>query len=261
MVYTCYEMIRDCRAGKPEGWTWFLAHYVPVIRRFLAHYFPERAAGEAPLESVLADLCKPESALFQSLDPAPEPAFVAALRQHLLRAVEAASPSPPPEVAIELETLAAALEPLALTEKLAVWFETMRYSDEDAGRMLRMSPQTVASVRERAAELIRPRVDAWRHTVLSDNGPVLGAAAAALAAKDCPPPKVFLDRIGGRATWSGREEMERHVTTCWFCLDRYCRLLEVVDALRAAQPLGESEIQAYRRLIGMQAPKRPFWKR
>ncbi len=40
MIYTCYEMIGDCRAGLPQGWSHFLAQYVPPIRGFLAHYFP-----------------------------------------------------------------------------------------------------------------------------------------------------------------------------------------------------------------------------
>ena len=42
MVYTSYEMIRDCRANKPEGWSHFVIHYVPFIRRVIAHYFPEK---------------------------------------------------------------------------------------------------------------------------------------------------------------------------------------------------------------------------
>ena len=38
MIYTCYEMIRDCRAGRAEGWRYFISTYVPVIRKSLAHY-------------------------------------------------------------------------------------------------------------------------------------------------------------------------------------------------------------------------------
>jgi hypothetical protein len=120
----------------------------------------------------------------------------------------------------------------------AVWFETMRYGDADTGRMLRMSPETAEKIRARGAELIRGGVDAWRSTLLADNGPLLGQAANALSTKDCLPAKAFFDVIDGRATWRGREEMERHVKGCWHCLDHYCRLLEVVDVLRAfSKPL------------------------
>jgi len=261
MIYTCYEMIRDCRAGRPQGWSYFLTQYVPVISGFLAHYFPDRAADQALIERVLIALHQPACSLFQSLDPAPERAFVAELRQHVLRTVEADRASAPPEVSIDIEALGGALEPLTLTEKLTVWFETMRYGDQDTGRMLRMSPQTAEKIRARAAELIRCSVDAWRSTLLADNGSLLGQAAIALSTKDCLPAKAFFDVIDGRTTWRGREEMERHVKGCWHCLDRYCRLLEVVDVLRASKPLPESEAEGYKRLLGIETAKRPFWKR
>ena len=261
MIYTCYEMIRDCRAGRPEGWTYFLTQYVPVIRRFLAHYFPERAGGPAVIERVWVFLRQPESGLFELLDPAPERIFVAELRQRVLGAVEAYRAAAAPRVSIDLETLGAAVEPLTLTEKLVVWFETMGYSDADTGRMLRMSPETAARIRARAAELIRGAVDSWNSSMLADNGRPLGRAAASLSTKDCPPAKAFFDVIDGRATWRGREEMERHVKSCWYCLDHFCRLLEVVDVLRAAKPLEEAEAEDYQRLLGIQPPKRPFWKR
>ncbi len=215
MIYTCYEMILDCRAGRPEGWSYFLTQYVPVIRGFLVHYFPEREGDRTLIERVLVTLRQPESGLFESLDPAPERAFVAELRQRVVAAVEADRASTAPEVSIDIETLGAALEPLTLTEKLVIWFETMRYGGRDTGRMLRMSPETAEKILARAAELIRGGMDSWRSTVLPDNGPLLGQAASALSTKDCLPAKTFFDVIDGRATWRGREEMERHVKGCW----------------------------------------------
>jgi len=261
VTYTSYEMIRDCRAGKAESWSYFLETYVPIMRGFLAHYFPERAHDAKLVERVLTKLSQPESNLFQSLEPAPERTFVAELRLRVLAAAEADRASAAPDVSIDVETLGKALEPLTLTEKLAAWFETMRYGDVDSGRMLRMSPETAHKIRGRAAELVRGAVDAWRATLLEDNGPLLSQAAAALSTKDCLSAKAFFDVIDGRATWSGREEMERHVKSCWYCLDHYCRLLEVVDVLRAAKPLDKSETEEYMRRLGIQAPKKSFWKR
>lgn len=261
MIYTCYEMIRDCRAGRSEGWSYFLTQYVPVIRGFLAHYFPDRGSDRKLIERVLMKLREPGSSLFQSLDPAPERAFVAKLRQHVLRAVEADAASAEPEVSIEIESLGTALEPLTMTERLVVWFETMRYGEVDAGRMLRMSAETAGKIQARGAELVRGSVDAWRSTLLADNGPLLGRAATALSTKDCLPPKAFFDVIDGRTTWRGREEMERHVKDCWHCLDHYCRLLEVVDVLRGSKPLPEGEVEGYRRLLGIEAAKRSFWRK
>lgn len=261
MVYTCYEMIRDCRADKAEGWSHFLTQYVPVVRALLAHYLPDRAGDSELLARILTALRQPQSSLFASLDPAPERAFVAELRQRVLAAAEADRAGTAPEIFIDLQTLGTALEPLTLTERLVVWFETMNYGDADAARMLRMSTETAVKIRARAAELLRSNVDAWNRGVLAANGPELGRAAASLSTKDCLPPKAFLDIIDGRTNWRGREEMERHVRTCWHCLDHFCRLLETVDLTRVSRPLEETELKNYQALLGLQPPKRSFWKK
>jgi hypothetical protein len=257
MIYTCYEMVRDCREGRPEGWTHFISHYVPVIRKALAHYAPERAGDPALLDHILAAVRKPESFLFHSTAPPEERWFVAHLRQLLVAELAA----PAAEIPIDLETLTAALGPLTMTEKQAAWFETMRYSPAQAGPMLRVSPGTVEKVRDRAAELIRGKVDSWRRTLLAENGPALGREAAAGETKDCLPTKAFLDVVDGRTTWRDREIMDRHLQTCWHCVDHFCRMLEVVHLLRDSQPLSEGESEPLRALLGVAAPKRAGWKR
>ena len=61
-------MARDCQAGRPEGWSYFIAHYVPAIRKLAAHY----AADDGTLpDRVLMAARKPESDLFQSAEPRP----------------------------------------------------------------------------------------------------------------------------------------------------------------------------------------------
>jgi hypothetical protein len=258
MIYTCYEMVRDCRAPLPEGWMHFISHYVPVIRQALAHYAPERAGDAALLDHILLTAHQPESFIFQSTEPPEERWFVAQLRQ--LMVAELAPPAA--EIPIDLEILTAALEPLTMTEKQAAWLETMRYSPAQAGPMLRVSPETVEKVRHRAAELIRGKVDSWRRTLLAENGPALGREAAAVAAtQDCLAAKAFLDVIDGRTTWRGREIMDRHLRTCWHCVDHFCRMLEVVHLLRGSQPLSEAESEPFRALLGVAAPKRTGWKR
>ena len=254
MVYTCYEMIRDCRADRPEGWSYFLAHYVPVIRRLIAHYAPERTGDTALVERVMAALRRPESGLFDSLEPAPERWFIAGLRQKVLEEIAAAVDAP-----IELAAVAEALAPLTLTEKLAAWLESMRYKPEEAAAMLRISSATVEKIRDRAAELIRSKSDSWRRTMLAENGIALGRAAAAGETKDCLPAKAFLDILDGRTTWSGREQMERHVNDCWHCVDHYCRMLEVVEVMRGVKPLDAAEAAEIRKALGLPEEKKGGW--
>ena len=257
MIYTCYEMVRDCRADLSEGWKHFIVHYVPVIRLALAHYAPERAQDAVLLNQILLSVRRPESFLFHSAEPPEERWFVAQLR-HLVVAELAA---PPAGIPLDLETLTAALGPLTMTERQAVWFETMGYSPTHTGPMLRVSPDAVDKVRHRAAELIRGKVDSWRRTLLAENGPALGREAAAAVGQDCLPTKAFLDVVDGRTTWRDRETMDRHLLGCWHCVDHFCRMLEVVHLLRGSQPLSESESQPFRTLLGVAAPKRTGWKR
>jgi hypothetical protein len=254
MIYTCYEMIADCRAGHAQGWRFFVSSYVPVIRKLMAHYQPRAPSA---LEPILAELHRPESALLQSLDPAPERWFVAQLRQKVLAQLAPVSPAS----IIDLETISAALEPLTLVEKQVAWLETMRYSPAETGVLLRMAPATAEKIRGKAAELIRGKADSWSRDILAENGRALGAAAAAAAGAECLPPKTFLDLLDGRTTWQGRGELERHVTRCWHCIDHYCRLVEVVELLRGNKPLSDAEAAPYWELLGVSAARPPAWKR
>lgn len=235
----------------------FISHYVPVIRKALAHYVPERAGDGALLDHILVTIRRPESFIFQTSEQPEERWFVAQVRQ--LMVAELAAPAA--EIPIDLETLTAALEPLTMTEKQAAWFETMRYSAAEAGPMLRVSPETVERVRDRAAELIRGKVDSWRRTLLAENGGALGREAAAGAGADCLPTKAFLDVVDGRTAWRDREMMDRHLRTCWHCVDHFCRMLEVVQLLRGSEALSEAESQPFRALLGVAAPKGAGWKR
>src|SRR5215468_942801 len=120
MIYTCYEMVRDCRANRPEGWRYFISSYVPVVRKLVDHY----GGVSDSLDRVLHAVRKPQSSLFDSLEPAPERWFVAELRQKVL----AELPVKTSDMPLDLEEVADALAPLTLTEKQAAWTESMSYS-------------------------------------------------------------------------------------------------------------------------------------
>jgi hypothetical protein len=261
MIYTCYEMVNDCLAGKPEGWSYFAAHYILVIRRLLTHYFPARMNDGELLGRVLTTLRRPESGLFQTVKAGPERIFLTELRQKVMAALELEFKGAAVPAAIDAETLLGALSPLTVIEKQAVWFETMRYDAADAARMLRMDPKTVDQVRQKGAALVRGKVDQWSINLLPENGPLLGHAAAESSGKDCLPPKQFLDMIDGRTTWASRESIDRHVGGCLHCLDHFCRLIEVVDLLRDLQPLADAEAAPYRALLGVPEPKPSGWRR
>jgi hypothetical protein len=254
MIYTCYEMVRDCREDRPEGWRYLAANYVPVIRKLLRHYASD---DDALVARVLTAIRKPESSMFQSAEPAPERWFVAELRQKVLGEL----PDRAPEIEVDPETAAEAFAPLTVVEKQAVWTEGMRYSPEQTGAMLRMAPATVSNMRERGAEMLRGRLDSWRRSVLEENGLRLGRAAAAARGSDCLSARAFLDVLDGRTTWGGREDLERHVTGCLHCIDHFCRMAEVIELLRGMRPLTEEDASRYARVLGVEPEKKKGWRR
>jgi len=148
-----------------------------------------------------------------------------------------------------------------VTEKQAAWLETMDYSPAETGPMLRVSSETVEKVRHRASELIRGTVNAWRRTLLVDNGLALGREATAATGADCLPTKTFLDMVDGRTTWRGRDVVDQHLRGCWHCVDHFCRILEAIHLLRGSQPLSQAESAPFRALLGVAEPQRAGWKR
>jgi hypothetical protein len=257
MIYTCFEMIRDCRENRPEGWSYFIANYVPVVQKLIGHYRP--GFGNT-LDQVLVSICSPESNLFAGMDPVAERPFVAELRQQLLDVLDRMVPQKEPDIAIDLETLTGAVGDLTLLEKQAVWFETMHYPPGDTGTFLRTASSTIEKIRDKAAAGIRAKADGWRVMVLAENGRQLGREAAK-GTPQCLPQKAFLDVLDGRATWRGRDELERHVSGCWHCVDHFCRMMEVLKLLRQVQPLSEAESESFRRRLGLPLEKHPAWKR
>jgi hypothetical protein len=252
MIYTSYDMVQDCRADKPEGWTYFVSNYVPLMRKLLAHY-----DGSGELNRILVAVSQAGSSLFQSMEPVPERWFIAELRQKVVAELPVGAPG----ISVDLETVAAAFEPLTLSEKQVAWIETMNYDAAATGAMMRMAPKTVEKIRDRASELLRGKVDSWRRGLLVDNGRVLGREATAAAGKECLPVKIFLDILDGRTTWQGRESMEQHVLRCWHCIDHYSRMVEVLELIRGVQPLTEQEAAPYLQLLGIRAAKQSLWKR
>jgi hypothetical protein len=246
-------MIRDCRAGTREGWIYFVSQYVPVLRKLLLHY----TGSDEELDRILRSLRRPGANLFQSLEPSPERPFLAELRQHALRTIQ----PPAPDIPLDLETVAAALAGLTVVEKQAAWLETLRYDAQQTGTLLRISPETVKKIREKAGELIRGRAAGWRTTILLENGMALGREADAARGEDCLPAKIFLDMLDGRTNWGGREALESHVSECWHCIDHFCRLVEVLDLVRGVKPLTEQESARYFDAVGVEAADRPVWRR
>ncbi|HUQ92148.1 MAG TPA: hypothetical protein VM120_10750 [Bryobacteraceae bacterium] len=260
-IYTCLDMIHDCRANKTEGWSYLITSYVPAIRNLLAHYYAGRANDLQLIDRVLKALRNPDSALYVAPGPATERDFVAMLRQEVVRVVEKDKASVPPEVPLDLEILTTALEPFTVTEKQFVWLEGMAYSTEATAKLMNLEPGTIQKVRDRAEDALRSHLDHWKRGSVADNGLLLGRLATAAETKDCLPGKAYLDAIDGRITWSRKKDYDYHLSKCWFCIDHFCRMREADFSLQKAKPMTAEESKPFRILLGLGEEKPSIWRR
>ncbi|HXG33772.1 MAG TPA: hypothetical protein VNJ11_10420 [Bryobacteraceae bacterium] len=247
-LYTCFDMIRDCAAGRPEGWRFFVAEYAPVIRALVEHYFPQAAAEWA---ARAPEILRPfDFAFFRACPPCSERDFILKLRQHLLASVEA-DENPAPAA---WDSFAASLAGLTFTEKQVVWLEVMGYGTPDSAAMMRMHPEGVERIRRKAAQLLR---EAGCIAVF----PALRRAVAHLPAEGCCAPKDFFDWLDGRITWYRREDIERHASSCWSCVDLFCRVREALRLAQRRSPLPQREVNALLEALRLDTPRKPFWLR
>ena len=241
-IYTSYEMISDCQAGKAEGWLFLVRQFVPPLKWMLERH----GLGEPELRAVLQELKGGGIARFE---PMVHREFIAGLRP------EPVSPGEPP---FALETLTEAMTDVPGLERQNLWFETMGYDTTLTAKLLRQAPETARATRDRLLELLRTKLDSWTRTMLRDHGKALGAAAR--AAKPAEPIRFrhYLDIIDGRMTWQNRVAVDRALLEHWYEIDQFCRVREADAAITETKPFADDDpsAQPYFDLLGVRPSKK-----
>ncbi len=233
-------MVRDCRAGEPEGWLHFIAEYMPFCRAVVQHYVPERGNDPEVLQTLLAIVSRPGCPVFDVSGTTPEREFLLRLRNLVLeqlRPSEAERPAPDPATLGEVSPL----------ERQIGWLETMGYDDHATARMMNLDAQTVIAARAKV------------HAALPGAG--LARIALPPASADCASPRLLADYTDGRLTWQRRETVDFHLTECWGCVDLFCRVRESDYLMRRRQPLEPDESDRLRRALGIAEPRTGFWQK
>ena len=256
-VYTCFDMIRDCREGNERGWRFFAGNFIAPLRTLLRHY-----AGtpdvEAPLRRLLGDLRRTADEFIAGLSPAPERQFLMLLRQSVLAVSERNTPA---AGQLGLDTLTAALKDYSPIERQITWLETMEYGIAQCAALMRVSEETVERLRRRTGELLRANLDRWSESLLCDNGRALGREAAAEAPDEPVQFRELTDLLDGRITWRARAELEQRLVQSWHNVDHLCRLREADAAISLSSPLGDREAEPYLELLGVPRRRSGLWRR
>ncbi|MCC6539789.1 MAG: hypothetical protein IT162_19735 [Bryobacterales bacterium] len=247
-VYTAYEMIADCQAGKPAGWVYFVRQFVPPLRWLLARY----GQGEDALRARIKALQAPGG--MAGFKPTGQREWLGELRPE---PVVAPGAEPP----FDLAALSEALAETPALERQNLWFDTMGYDVELTAKLLRQTAETARGARERGMEALRGKLDSWSLTMLRDHGPVLGAVARAAKPAEVIPFRVYLDVIDGRATWQTRAEVDRAMLQHWYEVDQFCRVREADAAVTETRPYTEEDdagaARPYYELLGVTPPRPP----
>ncbi|MCP5119796.1 MAG: hypothetical protein GY953_54050 [bacterium] len=246
--YTCFDMMRDCRAAEARGWTHFVTHFLPACRWLLLHY----TSSDEQLEDFLRAVHASADGPIRTLQPAPERELMVHVRDYIVDRYARADPAPDP---LGLEPFQAALEDLTPIEKQLVWIHLLGYPAEAAAAMMRMHADTGRQTLERAGALLGS-LDPARAAAAT-----LQQQARAQTPENPIPWNVFLHAIDGRLDWSSRHDLDKQLSLSWHEVDRFCRIREADEALRAASPLAESDTARYLELLGIAPPKPTFWKR
>ncbi len=254
-VYTCFDMVRDCREGKPSGWTYFVRTFVAPLTAMTRHYSRGPERGREMVERILEDLRRRENSVWTQ-DAIGERGFLALVRPLVVDAAGWATEDP--AVPLDLATLESALEPLTVVERQIAWFGAMGYDDGAASVIMRVSPETAGKVRERAAELLRARMDHWTRTVVESNGPSLQREALAARPEQPIGVRDFLDVLDGRITWAQHQKLDGQLAASWHEIDHFCRIREADHWMRVTPPLDAAEAAAWLRAVGVE-PAKPSW--
>ena len=244
-VYTSYDMIRDCQAGRAEGWLYLVDAFVPAITTIAKHY----GGGDAELRQILTRLREKDGPLM-TMEPCHQREFLYQLRPLILECtgtdVKANKDTP------DLEAILTALAPLSATERQAAWLESFRYDATEIAVIMRMAPDTVAKLRQRVAELLRGGLDTWSAGMLATHGAALGAELETMPTTEPMEFRHFLDVMDGRVTWQRRTGFERQLEGSWPEVHKACRIREADQAL-AAKPAGD--MSSYLTLLNVARPK------
>jgi hypothetical protein len=253
-VYTCYDMIADCRAGKDAGWEYLITNFVPAVRRLLRHYAPERDTDEE-IKTYLTALRDDSDSPIRVLNASTGREFLFGLRDHLVRWASAQADV---EDTVDIERFAAALAELTVVERQIAWYAVLGYDADAAGAIMRVSPSTSLLVIERAAALL---ADETPGISLQGQSAALQAAARSLELEKEVALSEYLHFIDGQLGWSSRKDVEMALERSWREVDRSCRIREADDATRDTEPLTVEEGAVLLSSIGMAPKQKSFWQK
>lgn len=257
-VFSFHKMQEACRADEPAAWLHFIRSYAPLAKQLLRHYFPEQE--QRALLAAVFRAARDQGRAWQGFAGAGEKEFVLHFRNFVLaqgRAARGGSPETP----VTPEAFWKVLQefPPLQRELLALAFH--RYAPEELSALLKFETESAAAVVAQARE----KLGAERGTALAPglDHDALFVALEKQRTELCVPDRVYARLVDGQVTWREREEIDRHLENCLYCLNRFAEFREAAHFFHQLAAAEEAVVGELAAAMGLPAPavlkKKPGW--
>jgi len=268
-LFTFHRIREECEQASPEAWGAFLAFYAPACLRVLEIYGPIRAESASQvLKRMLQDQAANGFEHFRATSRQSEREFLVEIRAAMLdlavESVAAESPPDAPNGAPDFDSLTAILADLPLLHREMLFLRLAGYTDATMEHMLRIATRVAEKAFERlkdyeAVQRLKANRCPWPGAWLS----ILHKARASKTDK-CPALHQIMRIHDGQVSWYDKEPVEKHVSGCIYCLERWTALHEVAYWRRHAPPLSTAQKNEFLLaipIVGPGAAKRSLLQR
>jgi hypothetical protein len=281
-LLTFHRVREQCEHADAGAWRAFLTLYGPLGLYLLGMYAPEGAASDSAFVKTLRALAENNFERFRATARQSEREFLADVRALLLDLVTegdtrggageasvaapeaAAAPDAASKDGLSPERLAALLDGLPLLHQEMLFFKLAGYSDGSIEKMLRVAPRVAEKSFARLSPDFAAALTAQKDRCLwpEDWLAILRQARAAKQEK-CPELHQILRVHDGQVSWYDKEPVEKHVSSCLYCLERWTALREVGYWRRMASAVSAEQVEEWLRVlpVRVEEKKKSFLRR
>ncbi len=285
---TFHKVREQCEQANASAWRAFLTLYSPLGLHLLGMYSPDHAAASRLWGKTAQRLAENSCERFRATARQSEREFLADVRALLLDIVvqeggaqgngeqEAVAPqdglgdandagdetpgggaNTASRAIIDSEKLATLLDGLPLLHQEMLWLKLAGYGDGSIEKMLRITPRVAEAAFARllpdwgAALKIEQDRCPWPEDWLA-----LLRQARTAKKESCPALHQILRVHDGQVSWYEKEPVEKHVSGCVYCLERWTALREVGYWRRVAPAVPPAQIEDWLRGLPLRAEEK-----
>jgi hypothetical protein len=240
-VRTIFSLAEDCLRGERLGWEEFVRDYSAFTHDLLTHYFPALAPEIADhVIEVFRRARAGDNSFFRDLKFANEREFAVAFRDLVFAYGRAAARLPEPQVS--LDQVREVMKDLPVVEQQMLWLYMRGFHADRIAPMLMNAEATARKVEQIAAERVRSVVPSAYDDALVLSARALMQQAEQRRIDQCLPLKTFNNLVNGQLTWRERDAVEKHIGSCFYCLDHFTTFQEIIRMLKDRQPAPPAEV-------------------